>query len=361
MDRRTIRVYETRAHEWHAARPPRFLDAAAALGRPVPAGAVRIDVGCGPGRELASLGAPVVALDAAGAMLALARAEAPDAWCVQADLEHLPVRGGALHGAWARASYLHVPRVRLPWALMELHQALAVGAPIALVLRSGTDEGALPDDDFPGRLFAEWAPEALGDVLVGAGFDVESHDLGIVGREWITVRATRARTLPDFVGPGMQVLVCGLNPSEFAADRGVGFARPGNRFWPAALAAGLVTRDRDPRHALATHGVGMTDLVKRASPRADDLGADEYRAGAARLDRLVRWLRPRVVCFAGLSGYRAAIDRDARAGPVPGGFAGRAAYVMPNPSGVNAHTSMDDLVGHFRAVRALAGDVAELS
>ncbi|HUV09500.1 MAG TPA: SAM-dependent methyltransferase, partial [Acidimicrobiia bacterium] len=78
MDRPTVRVYESRAPEWQAARPPRFLEQAVALGRSVPVGAVRIDVGCGVGRDLQALGAPVVALDAAAAMLGLARVEAPD-------------------------------------------------------------------------------------------------------------------------------------------------------------------------------------------------------------------------------------------------------------------------------------------
>ena len=89
----------------------------------------------------------------------------------------------------------------------------------------------------------------------------------------------------------MRLLVCGLNPSVRAADAGVGLVTPGNRFWPAALAAGLVTRDRDPRHALLAHGVGMTDLVKRATPRAAELTRDEYRAGVERLGRLCAWLR----------------------------------------------------------------------
>ena len=102
------------------------------------------------------------------------------------------------------------------------------------------------------------------------------------GEEWIDVDATRARTLPDTVGPGMRLLLVGLNPSEYAADAGAGFARPGNRFWPAALAAGLVTRTHDPFHALRVDGVGMTDLVKRATPRADMpavQAGDEPRGG----------------------------------------------------------------------------------
>ena len=84
------------------------------------------------------------------------------------------------------------------------------------------------------------------------------------------------------MGPSLRVLVVGLNPSVYAAERGVGFARPGNRFWPAAIAAGLVTSDRDPWAAFDA-GVGFTDLVKRATPRADELSAAEYRAGAERV------------------------------------------------------------------------------
>jgi TDG/mug DNA glycosylase family protein len=238
---------------------------------------------------------------------------------------------------------------------MELHRSLTVGAPAEFTYRHGSAEGAIVDDDFPGRFFAEWELEALAAVHTGAGFQVEecTHD----GGEWITVRARRLRTLPDFVGPDMRLLVCGLNPSVYAADAGVGFARPGNRFWPAARAAGLVTRDRDPRHALLEHGVGMTDLVKRATPKAAELTASEYAAGTARLERLVRWLGPRVVCFVGLAGYRAAVDRHATAGEVRDGFAGVAAYLMPNPSGANAHVSVDDVAEHLASALALASRV----
>ena len=115
----------------------------------------------------------------------------------------------------------------------------------------------------------------------------------------------------------MRLLLCGLNPSLYSADVGMGFARPGNRFWPAALAAGVVTRDRDARHLLLHDRVGMTDLVKRATVGAQELTRDEYREGAARVERLVRWLRPGAVCFVGL----ARLARRVR----PQGAAGRAA------------------------------------
>ena len=354
MDRRTVDVYEERAVRWRDTRPARFIERAEALGRSIPDGVPRLDAGCGAGLHLPALGRPAVALDAAYAMTALARDVAPSSLPVQADLEHLPFRHGALGGSWARASYLHVARTRLPWALMDLHASLQVGSPAEFVYRHGADQDLVDEDDdeFPGRFFAEWGTEALTDIHVGAGFDV--HECAHDGGEWIVLAATRRRTLPDYVDAGMRLLVCGLNPSEYSADRGVGFARPGNRFWPAAIAAGLVSRDRDPRHALTEHRMGMTDLVKRATARADGLTAGEYRDGVARVERLVRWLRPQVICFAGLAGYRAAIDKGAQPGPLADGFGGVAAYLMPNPSGVNAHVQVDDLAAHLRAAAALA-------
>jgi TDG/mug DNA glycosylase family protein len=351
MDRDTIAVYEERAQEWRDTRPARFSEIARELGKEVRHGGVRLDAGCGAGLHLEHLGHPIVALDAAYAMLELAREAAPAAFPVLADLEALPFRRGAIGGSWARASYLHIRRTHLPYALMELHFALEVGAPAAFTFRHGVGEGTLPDDDFPGRLFAEWEPPALRDVMVGAGFLVDAMDHET---EWINVHATRARTLPDFAGPGMRLLVCGLNPSEYAADAGVGFARPGNRFWPAALAAGLVSVDRDPIHALRVHGVGMTDLVKRATRSADAMSKDDYAEGVARVERLVRWLRPRAVCFVGFAGWRAAIDKQAKAGEQPQGFGGVPVYVMPNPSGINANSSLQDITNHLRAAAALA-------
>ena len=146
----------------------------------------------------------------------------------------------------------------------------------------------------------------------------------------------------------MRLLICGLNPSVRAADAGVGFVTANNRFWPAALAAGIVTRDRDPRHAFLQHGVGMTDLVKRASVAAKEITTAEYRAGAARVERIVEWLQPGAICFVGLAGYRVAVDRHAQPGIQPNAFGGVPAYVMPNTSGLNARFSLDDLAEHLR-------------
>ncbi len=190
----------------------------------------------------------------------------------------------------------------------------------------------------------EFRAAVPGDLLDGAGFAVVDAGPPAV--------VCRLRTLPDTVGPGLRALVCGLNPSLVAADAGFGYAGPSNRFWPVALAAGLVTRARDPLHALVVDHVGMTDLVKRATPSAAALAADEYRAGAARVRRLVGRLQPRLVLFVGLAGWRAAADPRARPGWQPGGWGGAPAYVMPSTSGLNARTPRAALENHVRAAVA---------
>jgi double-stranded uracil-DNA glycosylase len=310
------------------------------------------DLGCGPGSYLADLGPHAVGLDAAHAMLVEARGRLPGAGLalVQADLEALPFRDGSLGAAWARNTYVHLPRERLPLALAHLHRALAVGAPAMLTALVGDDEGPRPDDDLPGRFFSRWPPDRFAEVVAGAGLAVESLEVpGDIA--WVTAR--RDRTLPDFVGPGMRLLVCGLNPSLIAADAGYGYAGATNRFWPAAAAAGLVTRPREPLAVLSVDGIGMTDLVKRATPRADLLSPSEYQAGAERVRRLVSWLRPGVVLFVGLAGWRAAISRRAVTGWQADGFAGVPAYVMPSTSGLNARTTLAELVDHMRRAGSL--------
>jgi double-stranded uracil-DNA glycosylase len=234
----------------------------------------------------------------------------------------------------------------LPMRLARLHRAMAVGELLELTVDGGE-------------------PELVEDLLVGAGFTVaglavparaiaERVTAGDADSGSLVVTATRARSLPDTVGAGMRLLLCGLNPSLYAADAGIGFARPGNRFWPAALAAGLVTTDRSPDRALADHGVGMTDLVKRATVAAAELTTDEYRAGLARVERLVGRLRPGAVCFVGLAGWRAAVDRRAAAGVQPARLADVPVYVMPSTSGLNARTPLAELTAHLRAALALA-------
>jgi TDG/mug DNA glycosylase family protein len=247
--------------------------------------------------------------------------------------EGIGARIGAVDGVHARDNRPvfddPVPE-RLPLALADLQLVTPVGAGVRFRVPCAFDESR------------------VARLVAGAGFAIGHL---AAGKEWLDVDATRLRTLPDTVGAGMHTLLVGLNPSVYSADRGVGFARPGNRFWPAALAAGLVTRDRDPRDALLVDGVGMTDLVKRATARADELSAAEYRSGAARVEALVDWLAPGSVCFVGLSGYRVVADRKAQTGWQARRFGGRPAYVMPNPSGINAHATPAALAAHLTELR----------
>jgi TDG/mug DNA glycosylase family protein len=347
MDRRTVEIYRARADEWIERRHRPTPVSLAPFAAHIPPG-VRADLGSGPGWYSAGLGRPVLALDAALPMLERVPTFAPDAWRACADLERLPLRRGALTGAWAHKSYMHVPGERVPMALAELHRAVTLGGRVHL--RVSCDQLEPDDDDpFAGRLFSHFSTGHFAEIVEGAGFEVDacSDD----GEEWIDVEATRARMLADTVGPDMRLLLVGLNPSVYTADAGVGFARPGNRFWPAALAAGLVTRSHDAFHALRIDGVGMTNLVRRATPRADALTAAEYHAGAARLQRLVSWLEPRAVCFVGITGYRTAVDRRASFGWQPAGIGETPVYVMPNTSGLNAHAKPADFVEHLRAAQ----------
>jgi TDG/mug DNA glycosylase family protein len=355
VERPTVDIYQREAATYASLRPPKHRGRAAAFADGLARDRPVLDVGCGPGGYLPDLlasGAPVVALDAARAMLDLARVAAPAALSVQGDVAALPFRRGSLGGAWARNTYLHIARADLPLALAHLHAALAVGAPVIFSVVEGDGEGLIAEDDIGGRFFANWRRGPLADVSTGAGFDVQ--DIELVGDE-LWVHATRARTLPDFAGPGMDVLVCGLNPSLAAVDAGYGFAGATNRFWPAAIDTGLVTRARDPFHALTVDRVGMTDLVKRATARADDLTAAEYRGGTERVRRLVAWLHPQVVLFVGLTGWRAGVDPAAAPGWQPEGFAGAKAYVMPSTSGANAHATRASIVEHLHAVRPRSG------
>ena len=347
MDRETVDVYERRADEWAAKRPAAHPQRAQDLGRDALDDLPRVDLGCGHGPYLEYLGEPVVGIDASPALLALARDEHPGALLVQGDLSALPFRDRALGAGWARNSYLHLPEADLPLALARLHWALAPEAPVAISML-GADDPTKGVDDFPGRMFSHPSAGRLRDLMTGAGFDDCVIDTGDV--LWASAR--RARSLPDTVGPDMRVLVCGLNPSLAAADAGYGFAGATNRFWPAALDAGLVSHPRDPLRALRIDRVGMTDFVKRATPRASEVTKDEFREGGLRVQRLMAWLEPRVVLVVGLAGWRAAVNPNAVPGWQPGQTAAPV-YVMPSTSGLNARVRLDELVAHMRA--ALAG------
>ncbi len=226
----------------------------------------------------------------------------------------------------------------LPMTLRRLRSSLVDGEALGLVMTSpviGSAEGCFDP--------------LLTAVLEGAGFDrIEIHTTGSKH----VVSARRARSIADTVDADMSLLLVGLNPSPVAADAGVGFARPGNRFWPAALAAGLVDTDRDPERALTLHRLGMTDLVKRTTARADEVTSAEFRHGIERLDLVCAWLRPTAVCLVGLSGWRAAVDRRANVGWQERAIGGRPVFVMHNPSGLNAHVQVPDLAAQLQAAAA---------
>jgi TDG/mug DNA glycosylase family protein len=357
-DEATIEVYQRSARDWAGARRPQDADHVAWVDRHRRPGPVA-DLGCGPGWNLTALAPPRIALDAAGAMLELVADHAPGTARVLAGVERLPFASRSLGGAVANRVLLHLRRHDVPLALADLHRALAPDGP-AFVRVMGHPHGLdrRAGGPFAGRLFSAWAPGEFEEVCRRAGFTVVRAERGATDVDWATtalrVRLRRAATLPDTVGPDMRLLVCGLNPSPYAVEAGVGFARPGNRFWPAALAAGLVTADRDPFRALLVDRIGMTDLVKRVTRRADELEAAEYREGLARLDRLVGWLRPRAVCVVGLAGWRAATDRSAVAGIQERVVGGRPVYLMPSTSGLNANATPADLADHLRAAARLA-------
>jgi TDG/mug DNA glycosylase family protein len=356
MDRSTVEIYDQRGLKWAATHSTAGRrDEAEAFADRLGTRTLRIDVGCGAGRYLPHLGSPAVAFDASTSMLEACRGQYPDALYVLGDVEHLPFARGSIGGAWSWMTHLHVPREDLPLALWDLHRVLEVGGPFELQVLEGAYQGDdLPGDDVGGRFFAGWVPDRLVDVVTGAGFDVESGSVIVSGDE-LRLRAVRARSLADTVGPGMRLLICGVNPSFYSADAGVGYARPGNRFWSAARAAGIVEADRDPVSALVDQGVGMTDFVKRPTRTAAEVTSAEYRAGFDRVQRLVEWLRPGAVCFTGLSGWRDVVNPKAVAGVQPEGIGGRPAYVMPSTSGLNARTPLTALADHLSQAWALAG------
>jgi TDG/mug DNA glycosylase family protein len=168
------------------------------------------------------------------------------------------------------------------------------------------------------------------------------------------VAAAHGKRVPDLLAPGLRVLFCGINPSLYSAAVGHHFARPGNRFWPALHAAGFTDRrlsafeDRE----LLARGYGIANLVARATATAAELTEDELVRGARLLRRKVRRHRPRLLAFLGVGSYRTAFGRpEAALGPQPERLAGAAVWVLPNPSGLNAHYQLADLARLFGALR----------
>lgn len=164
----------------------------------------------------------------------------------------------------------------------------------------------------------------------------------------------------------LRLLFVGINPGLWTAATGTHFAHPGNRFYPALLRAGVITEPIDPangmddaeRDRLRERGIGITNVVHRATAKASELTNEELRDGGLELTALVERARPRVVAIAGITAYRAAFGRPkAVPGRQPEDLAGAELWVVPNPSGLNAHETVDSLADAYRQVGVAAGIV----
>ncbi|MFE9774542.1 G/U mismatch-specific DNA glycosylase [Streptomyces sp. NPDC005931] len=163
--------------------------------------------------------------------------------------------------------------------------------------------------------------------------------------------------MPDVVADGLRVLFCGINPGLMTAATGHHFARPGNRFWPVLHRSGFTPRQLRPseQRELLSYGLGITNVVARASARADELSAEEYREGGRLLALKVARLRPRRLAVVGVTAYRAAFgDRTARVGPQERRIGDTRVWVLPNPSGLNAHWTLDTMAEEFARLREAA-------
>lgn len=176
--------------------------------------------------------------------------------------------------------------------------------------------------------------------------------------------AAYGRSIPDLVGPGLKLLIVGINPGLWSGATGAPFARPGNRFWPALFEAGITDRLIDATEGLApadvdyllARGLGISNLVRRATARADELTREELRDGVARVEQLVAEHRPAVVAVAGITAYRTAFRQPrAAVGLQPERLGGAELWVVPNPSGLNAHETVASLAAAYGEVATSAG------
>lgn len=171
------------------------------------------------------------------------------------------------------------------------------------------------------------------------------------------LEAAVRQTVPDVIAPGLSVLFCGINPGLYSAATGHHFARPGNRFWPTLHQAGFTPRLLTPAEEkqLLELGLGITNLVRRATATADQVTSEELVAGRLRLEKKVRRYQPRFVAVVGIGAFRTAFAQPkALLGPQSQPLAGANLWVLPNPSGLNAHYRIDDFARLFRELRHAA-------
>ena len=169
--------------------------------------------------------------------------------------------------------------------------------------------------------------------------------------------AARDKTIPDVAAPGLRVLFAGINPGLYSAATGYHFARPGNRFWPALHASGFTPRLFRPaeQQQLLALGLGITNVVARATARADELTSAEIRAGGRVLTAKVTRLAPRWLAIVGVTVYRTAFGHPgAKTGPQEERMGETRLWVLPNPSGLNAHWTAPQLAEAYRELREAA-------
>jgi TDG/mug DNA glycosylase family protein len=169
--------------------------------------------------------------------------------------------------------------------------------------------------------------------------------------------AAAGQRVPDLIAPGLRVLFCGINPGLYSAATRHHFARPGNRFWPALQAGGFTRRLVAPweESELLALGLGITNLVARATASAAELTPTELIAGRRRLARKVERFRPVWVAVLGVGAYRIGFRRpDAWLGRQPERLGSAGLWVLPNPSGLNAHHQLRDLAAAFAELRRAA-------
>ena len=167
--------------------------------------------------------------------------------------------------------------------------------------------------------------------------------------------AAASRTVPDVIGPGLRVLFCGINPGLYSAWCGHHFGRPGNRFWGALFAGGFTARLFHPSEEgeLLALGLGITNVADRPSATADELTRAELVAGGKTLTRKAKKYQPRWLAVLGVTAYRVAFaEPKAAMGPQAGTVGGASVWVLPNPSGLNAHYLPADLARVFAEFRA---------
>ncbi|CAN5591587.1 G/U mismatch-specific DNA glycosylase [soil metagenome] len=168
------------------------------------------------------------------------------------------------------------------------------------------------------------------------------------------IAAAHGRLVPDVIAPGLNCLFCGINPGLYSGAVGHHFARPGNRFWAALALSGFTDRRLNAyeEEDLLEHGLGITNLVERATATADEIGKAELEDGARALRRKVRRLWPQTVAFLGLGAYRVAFSAPAAVvGEQPKRIGDTRLWLLPNPSGLNAHYQVDALAEVFAALR----------